>query len=285
MALQIHGFSALGNVIIEVGATSGSGNAQLSSTKSYVYNFGVTSQGAGLSINQISIAAGRNGSNNSDGITVELFRGFGGPAGVGNTLVSSTTFAHSTFTTQNQNYTLGLPSLTLDQGAYSIRVSSIATASYSFRDGLLRLGGTGIVSQSQWIQDSNTGGTAGTTITPQQGYVFADFSLPSGTSVDLGRFHVNASPQANVTMSNAAPATSNSVTESLVAAESGATGGGLVVSVPSPVTQGSSANIGIGLSSEAGERSGTVTLGFSSVQDGSNSTRIGGPEPVGSRSS
>jgi len=64
--MQMHGLAALGSVIIEVGATSGAGNAQLNSTKSYVYNFGVTSQGAGLSINQISIAAGRNGSNNSD---------------------------------------------------------------------------------------------------------------------------------------------------------------------------------------------------------------------------
>lgn len=179
---------------------------------------------------------------------------------------------------------MSLPeTLILNQGAWSVRLSSTTTTNYGFRDGLLGLGGAGIVSATQWIQDSNTGGTASTTFTPQAGFVVADYSLDS-TNINFGRFHVNASPVASVSAINAAPATSDNLTESLTIAQGELAGAALVNSISSSaITQGSSGQVSIGINPLVGAQSGSVELNFSSVQEGSSSIRTGDPLSLGSR--
>lgn len=279
--------TASGNqVLLEIGTAQGGANSQLSTAKSYTYNFGVTSSGSGVTLNQVILGVGRN-NNITDGITFELYSGFGGAAG-GNQLIASTTYAATTFIgTSVSAYTLNFPLVSLSQGAYSIRVTSntASNSSYFFRDGLLRLGGEGIVSEGQWIQDSNTGGTAGTSIVPQSGYILADHAVSSG-ALDLGRFHANsAGPSSTtLTLSNVAPATSNNVTESLAASVGTVSSAAQISGLgESPIVQGGTNNLTLGLSGGTGTVTGTVELNFNSVQQGSASTRSGGPVSVGSR--
>lgn len=141
-----------------------------------------------------------------------------------------------------------------------------------------------MVSSDQWIQDSNTGGTAGTSITPQQGYILADPSVTS-SGLNLGRYHVNgAVPTSAVTVSNSAPATSGNVTESLTVSQGSLSGGAQISGLPESVlSQGANRTITVGLDIGTGAQSGSVELTFNSVQEGSSSTRVGDPVSVGSR--
>jgi len=268
-----------GNVLMQIGATTG-GNNQLSSAKSYTYNFGITSAAAGLNLNQIILGIGRQGGV-TEGITIEIYPAFGGVAS-GQAPISTTFFAASTFSggASRTNYTLALPELNLAPGAYSIRVFSNtpSNASYAFTDGVLTLGGA--VSESQWIQDSNTGGTAGTSIAPAAGYVLADRAI-SNNNINLGRFHIgNGAQSAVATLTNSAPATSGSVTESLSVSQGTVTGGVSVSSLPTnPILQGGTHQIGVSLAAVAGDQTGSIQLNFASVKDGSNSTRSGN-DPV-----
>ena len=248
----------LGNVLMQIGATTG-GNNQLSSAKSYTYNFGITSAAAGLNLNQIVLGVGRqNGV--TEGITVEIYPAFGGAAS-GQAPISSTFFAANTFPgAQRTNYTLELPELNLAPGAYSIRITSNtpSNASYAFTDGLLTLGGA--VSESQWIQDSNTGGTAGTSIAPSAGYLLADRAV-STNDINLGRFHLgnSAAQSAVVTLTNSAPASSGNVTESLSVSQGAVSEALSLSSLPSnAILQGASYQVGISLSAVAGSQNGSV---------------------------
>ena len=267
---------------MEIG-TGGGANSQLGASKSYVYNFGITAAGDGLELDQIVLGIGRQNNVNAP-LVFEVFRGFGGNV-AGNELVKTFSFDQSAFSgASTSTCTLSLPeALTLNQGAYSVRLSSTTTTNYGFRDGLLGLGGAGIVSATQWIQDSNTGGTASTTLTPQAEFVLADYSLDN-TNINFGRFHVNTSPVASVSAINAAPATSDNVTESLTIAQGELSGAALVNSIPSSaINQGSSGQVSIGITPSVGAQSGTLQLNFSSVQEGSSLTRTGDPLSVGSR--
>ncbi|MGA0854234.1 MAG: hypothetical protein ACO3RK_05400, partial [Luteolibacter sp.] len=260
-------------------------NTKIDSSNSYTYNFGITSAAAGLSLSQLNMQIGK-APNQSQPIIVEVYRGFGGNA-VGNELIQTTELSPSSFTgTQTNAYTLNLSSaLSLAPGAYSVRIRSNATTttSYLFRDGLLALGG-GVVSENQWIQDSNTSGTAGTSIVPANGYILADHAS-STTSLDLGRYHANSSgASSSVTLSNSAPATTGSVTESLTVSQGSLTGNALASNLPgSYLTQGSNHAATVGISG-SGSQSGSVQLNFNSVKDGSNSIRAtSDPVSVGSR--
>lgn len=177
--------------------------------------------------------------------------------------------------------------LVLGQGAYSIRISTAASgtnSTYNFRPDILTLGNAGVtLDTSQWVQDSNTDGSAGNTLDPAGGYVLADASV-GATNVNIGRFHTGTSPSASVNVSNVAPASSGGVTESLSVAQGSVTGAASITSLPgSPLVQGAGQQVNIALTSAAGAQTGTVQLNFSSVKDGSNSTRTGSdPISVGS---
>jgi autotransporter-associated beta strand protein len=148
---------------------------------------------------------------------------------------------------------------------------------------LLSLGG-GAISESQWIQDSNTGGTAGTTFTPSAGYVLADHSS-SAASVNLGRYHINGTaPTSSLTLGNSAPATTGNVTESLVVSQGTLTGPATLTGLPeSHLVQGSTQGVTVGLTAAVGAQTGSVQLNFNSTQTGSSSARVGGDLSVGSR--
>lgn len=277
--------AASGDVSISLGTGTGA-NTKIDTSRSYTYNFGVTSAGAGLILDDVSMYVGI-AQNQTNPIIVEIFSGFGGNV-TGNTLLQTTSIPATTFTGTNKTLYPKIPlsaPLTLQAGAYSLRVSSAAatTAGYVYSDGALTLGGN-VVTQEKWIQDSNTTGTAGTTIAPAAGYVLADHSA-SASSVDLGRYHTGGSaPTSAVTLSNSAPATTGSVTESLVVAQGTLTGNAAISSLPgSHLTQGSTHQVSVGLSG-AGSQTGSVQLNFTSVKDGSSSIRAGtDPVAVGSR--
>ena len=182
------------NVLMSIGTATGA-NTKIDTANAYTYNFGITSSASGLNLSQISMQVGK-APNQSNPIIVQIYSGFGGNVG-GNQLIHTTELAASSFSgTSTSAYTLNLSSaLSLAPGAYSVRLTSAAstTTSYLFRDGLLALGG-GVVTQNQWIQDSNTSGSAGSTITPAAGYILADHKT-STESIDLGRYHASAAPR------------------------------------------------------------------------------------------
>jgi autotransporter-associated beta strand protein len=268
---------AQADVLMQIGASTGANN-KIDTSKSYTYNFGVTSKASGLNLNSIIMGVGKSNTI-TEGITVEIYSAFGGAAS-GTQPISTNLFAASAFSgTSVSNYTLNFPNLNLAPGPYSIRIFSNTPTnqSYAFRDGLLNLGGT--VTEEQWIQDSNTGGTAGTSITPSSGYVLAD-AATSTASVNIGRFHTNTSPSATLNVSNSAPASTGQVTESLTVAQGSVTGAASVLSLPgSHLAQGISQQVNVALTAAAGAQSGNIQLNFASVKDGSNSTRAGS-DPV-----
>lgn len=261
------------NVLMTVGSSTGA-NTKIDSANTYTYNFGITSAASGLNLSQFSLQLGRPSNQNSP-VILEVYSGFGGNTG-GNQLIHTTEFAASSFSGQNiSSYTVNLSSaLSLAPGAYSVRIRSDAatSSSYSFKNGLLALGG-GVVTESQWIQDSNTSGNATTSITPQAGYILADHTA-STSSINLGRYHASGSaPTSVVTLTNSAPATTGSLTESLTVAQGTLTGSAQLSGLPgSYLTQGASQGVTVGISG-SGTQSGSVQLNFSSVKDGSSSAR------------
>jgi autotransporter-associated beta strand protein len=272
------------NVLMSVGTATGA-NTKIDTANTYTYNFGITSAASGLNLSQFSLQLGRPNNQNNP-VILEVYSGFGGNVG-GNQLIHTTQFAASSFSGQSiSSYTVNLSSaLSLAPGAYSVRIRSDAAtnSSYSFKNGLLSLGG-GVVTESQWIQDSNTSGSASTSITPAAGYVLADHTA-STSSINLGRYHASGTaPTSVVTLSNNAPATTGNLTESLTVAQGTLTGSAQVSGLPgSYLMQGASQGATVGISG-SGTQSGSVQLNFNSVKDGSNSTRAtSGAVSVGSR--
>ena len=269
---------------IEIGKINGSGAQTLNNTNSFAFNFGVTSSAGTLNLSNIRLALSR-GNSTTAPVIIEIFSGLGGTG----TLLRRVEIAASSVNQGSMTYSpvsLGDP-LSLQQGGYSVRVSTQASgtgATYSFRPDVLTIGDTqGVTLGSGWIQDNNTTGTAGNTLTPATGYVLADHAFSTST-VNLGRFHTGGTG-ATTTLSynNAAPATTGNVTESLTVSHS-ATGNAIVTTIPSTHTvQGGSNNITLGVTNAAGAQNGTVQLNFNSVQTGSSSSRVGDPQSVGSR--
>ncbi len=276
---------AQGQVNIDIGATSGSASVPLTSASSFTYNFGVTASAGTLTMTQVRVAIAR-GQNTTAPVTIEIFSGLGGTG----TLLRTVNIPASVVSNGNMLFTdlplgAGLP---LAQGAYSVKISTTASgnnADYSMRSGVLTLSGSDSVTlnTSQWIQDNNTTGTAGSTLAPSAGYVLADHTVSSST-VNLGRFHTGGSGStSSVSYNNVAPATTGNVTESLTVS-SITTGSAVVTNVPATYTvQGGSNNVTLGVTNAAGAQSGTVQLNFNSTQTGSNSTRTGTAQSVGSR--
>lgn len=279
---------AWGQVIIDIGATSGSGSVAFNSTNSFTYNFGVTSAANSLTMTNVRVALSK-GNNAIAPLVVQIFSGLGGTGTLLRTVEIPAATIASGGNMQFYNLALG-QGLALGPGAYSVRLSTTATggntSEYNIRNGLLALTGSDSVTlnTSQWVQDSNTTGTAGNTLTPQQGYILADHGV-STQSVNLGRFHTGGSGSTtSFNYSNVAPASSNNTTESLTVASTSTTGAASVSNVPTSFTvRGNSSNVTLGVANQAGLQTGTVQLNFNSVTDGSSSTRTGGPQSVGSR--
>lgn len=223
---------------------------------------------------------------------MQIYSGLGGTGTLLRTVTIPASSITSTAPVTYGNISLGSP-LALAQGAYSIKISAPNTGTannqtYTIRQGNLKLGSTSSGSitalpSSQWVEDNNTTGTAGSTLAPAAGYVLADHSVSTST-VNLGRFHTGGSaPTSSVSYNNVAPATTGNVTESLTVSSS-TTGSAVVTNVPTTHTvQGGSNNVTLGVTNAAGAQSGTVQLNFNSTQTGSNSTRTGTAQSVGSR--
>lgn len=273
-----------GDLNIEIGKSSGSGSVSLTSANSFSYNFGVTSAAGALTMSNIKLSLSRD-VNASQPVVVQIFSGLGGTG----TLLRTVQIAPSAVNQGSMTYlTVSLgEALSLGQGAYSVKVSTAASgsnATYNFRSNALTLGDAqGVtLNTSQWIQDNNTTGTAGSTLAPSAGYVLADRSV-SASTLNLGRFHTGGTgATTSISYNNVAPATTGNVTESLTVSQT-TTGNAVVTSIPTTHTvQGGSNNITLGVTNAAGVQSGTVQLNFNSVQTGSNSTRSGGAVSVGS---
>lgn len=166
--------------------------------------------------------------------------------------------------------------LVLAAGGYSIKLTTANTGNYFIKDGALTLkgGGGATLSNTLWVQDSNTDGTATNTLSSSTP-VLADPRF-SSRNVNFGNFRVGAVLSQNVTLSNAALSTSNNLTESLVV--SGATGTNGAAQLPtfSWLNQGQSAVGSFSMSSaSAGVVTGSVNFNFQSVKGDSASTTTG----------
>jgi autotransporter-associated beta strand protein len=261
-------------VNLEIGKVSGGGSSALNSSSAYVFNFGVTSTGDEMKMSNIKLALSKDNSATLP-VIVEIYSGLGATG----TLLRTVSIPASLISTGSMGYiavSVGDP-LFLTQGAYSVKISTTASANnqtYNFRPAVATLGdnaGT-TLDTSFWLQDSNTTGTAGSTLTPQDGYILADATVNT-TTIQLGRFHTNSNPSTSVSVMNAAPASTGNVTESLIISQGTATGASVSSLPGSHIVQGNSDQVGIALSAIAGVQSASVQLNFSSVKDGSNSSR------------
>lgn len=165
--------TAFGNVSIEIGKTTGSGSASLTAA---TFNFGVTSAAQQISISNLKVALAR-GQSATQPVIIEIFDGLGGTGTVVQRLeIPANSISQGNMTYQTLSF--GEPFI-LGQGAYSVRISTSAPAGnsgYTFRPAILTLGDSGGVTlnTSQWIQDNNDTGTAGSTLAPVDGYILAD---------------------------------------------------------------------------------------------------------------
>jgi autotransporter-associated beta strand protein len=261
---------------LTVGSSSGTGKSDLDASHYYTYNFGVTTSGAGdYQLDTIKVIVDR-GQNTTAPITVTLYSGAGA---TGSVLATATLPAASVSASGSQTATIAFGSGTiLTAGVYSFRVSTTAqpgNTAYGFRNdtaATLVLTSSGVtVASSDWIQDSNSTGNATTTLTVSSP-VRAEASL-SSISVDLGRYHVGASPTQNLTLTNSALITSS--TEGLrssgltagAASLTGLTGSDLAAQATDDFT------VGLSIAS-AGTQNGTVTLSFNSVATGGSLTAL-----------
>lgn len=266
--------------LIQVGSQTG---AQIffNNTLTRTYNFGITSSGAGLDLTQVDVnlKGQANSVNNISPALVTIYDALGG---TGNVLATGSISALSltgqfSFRNVTLNSTLLLPS-----GYYSLKMTTQNVADYYLKNGPLQLTGTSgaLLSSNLWVQDSNTDGTAGTTLVTS-GTVLATWS--TGTNaVRFGNYRVisGGTITSSIALANTALATSNNKTQALAA--TGTTAGNLsLVGLPSPyLSQGQSQDFTVGLGmSPTGPTSGTATLGFSSVTGTSATT---GTTAVGS---
>ncbi|MGA0112141.1 MAG: beta strand repeat-containing protein, partial [Chthoniobacterales bacterium] len=254
-----------------------------------IYNFGVTTSGGTETVvlSNVLVSAKRSGGTTGNW-TVELYNGFGGTG----SLLTSAFATNSVFgTTDFSTFTLGLTNpVSLTAGAYSIKLVSQATGvgnnqMYLKESKLLLTDSTNItntVSSVYWVEDVNTTGTAGTNIAPSDGYVLADYQV-STTNVNFGNYRIGATLATNVLLTNTAFATTNNVSESLTTSTSAsnqATVSGLGTNF---LARGATTNFTAGLSTaNAGTNSGVITLNYSSVTNGSASTR-GAATNIGSQ--
>lgn len=269
------------NIIFGVGQSTGS-NRSFTASLPITYNFGVTDAGAaaGLSAIQFRFTANR-GNNATAPVIFTIYDGLGATGNViATTSIPATAFGASFVTVDS---TLSAP-VTLPAGAFSIQLTTDSAGSgadtWLWKDGPLRLlssSGTDL-GRFLYVGDSNTTGTAGTTLTAATG-VLAQPSL-AAQSVSFGNFRVGSSLSQIVWLSNNNLPTANNYSEALATA-SVTTGSASISGVPtaaSPLNQGFAAELTVGLASGvAGPTSGSIDLTFSSVKGSSDSP---GPFPT-----
>ncbi len=273
---------------ILISSNSGSGLINLGSSSPLTFNFGITTAGAeqGLAFTNIGVYMNR-GSQATQPFTVEIFDGLGATGSV----VTSYTIA-ATNVTQGTTALFNLllsNSIVLTNGNYSLRLSTTAPAGntgFGLRQGSLNLldSGGSVLPTTLWVADTNSTGTAGTNI--QAAFVLADYQV-STTNVSFGNYRVGSTLTTNVTLANTAPpavnATNGNVAEQLsttATSSNAAVVSGLSTNL---LAQASTTNFTVGLSSASvGANIGTVALNYSSLTNGTASSRAGGPTNVGS---
>ena len=280
------------NVYMAVGQSSGSGNLTVSSVNSLRYNFGVTEQGgsAGLSAVQVDFTVDR-GQQTTDPVVFTVYDGLGGSLGTGS-VVSTTSVPAATFSAASFNpatVLLAAP-LSLASGYYSLEITTNSPGTsndkYQIKDGVFRLTDTtgSALSGLYFVEDSNSTGSAGTTLTAASG-VLAQPVL-STTSVAFGNFRLGDTLSQAVTLTNDNLATDNNYSEALAGTLSAFTGGATLGGIPSeasPVAQGANTSLTVGLpSATAGPVTGSLDLAFTSEQGSSASpgpfgTAVGAP--------
>lgn len=257
---------------ITVGAQTG---AQIffNSTLVRTYNFGITTAGADSSLTISTLEVNLKGGNTQSNVApvvVEIWSGLGGTG----TLLSSVTLAASSLSSQFEYKVLTLSTpLVLQSGGYSVRMTTTNANNYFLKDGTLTLkgGGGATLSNTLWVQDNNTDGTAGSTLgssTP----VLADPRFSTRT-INFGNYRVGSTLSQSVTLSNAALATSNNITESLTVTGATNTNGSAQLPTFNWLNQGQNATGTFSMSSAvAGANSGSVNFSFQSVKGDSAST-------------
>lgn len=260
---------------ITVGSQTG---AQIffNNTLSRFYNFGITTAGADstLTVSTLEVnLKGGNAASNVQPVTVEIWSGLGGTGSV----LRTVTFDASLLTNQFEFKVLTLSTpLVLAAGGYSIKLTTANTGNYFIKDGALTLkgGGGATLSNTLWVQDSNTDGTATNTLSSSTP-VLADPRF-SSRNINFGNFRVGDTLSQNVTLSNAALATANNITESLAVSGKVETNGAAQLPAFSWINQGGSQTAAISMSSaSAGAVSGSVNFNFQSVKGDSASTTTG----------
>ena len=265
--------SALQAQQIQVGTQSGA-NIKLPAGTDRIYNFGITNAGAGetgFALSSLVVyVQGNNSSSNLQPIVLEIYSGLGGTG----TLLTTANLDASRLTGQFAAYTVSFNTLNLAAGGYSVVLSTTNTVDYSFKSGALNLTDNSgvLLSSGNWIQDSNTTGTA-TASLQSSSNVLAEAALGT-TSVNFGNFRLGATKTQSVSLTNAALATSNNVTEELSVTSSSANAPATVSGLPAgSLAQGASTNFTVALNTAtAGVRNGTVTLNYGSVKGSSAST-------------
>lgn len=276
---------------IQISASSGSGVNTLETNVARTYNFGITTLGAdqNLVFTNIGIYMNR-GNSTTLPFTVTLFSGLGG---TGTAMTNYSIAATNIGQGQTALFNLLLTNtITLSNGNYSVQLTTDApagsTTSYGLRQGSLKLfnsAGTSPLPTTSWVEDTNGLGTAGTNI--QAAFVLADYRVTS-TNVNLGSYRLGSTLTTNVTLSNNAPpgvnATNGNVTEQLSAlatASNSATVSGLATNL---LARAATTNFTVGLStSTVGPNSGTVSLAYTSLTNGTASSRAGGATNIGSQ--
>ncbi len=268
---------------IQVGAQTG---AQIffNNTLVRTYNFGITTDGAssGLTLGSVDLYfKGNTTQSTTNPVVINIYNGFGGTG----TLIGTGTLAATNIPIVFQATTINLNSpISLTSGAYSVVCTTANAADYYIKStSLTLLNAQGVtLTPNLWVQDTNSSGTAGTNISAA--YVLADYQV-SKTNVNFGNYRVGSAVSTNVVLTNTAFATTNNVSEKLstvATASNAATVSSLNTNL---VAQGITTNFTVGLSTASvGTNSGTVSLAYSSLTNGTASTRTGGATNVGSQS-
>lgn len=277
---------------ILMSSNSGSGLLGLGSGSPLTYNFGITTAGAeqGLAFTNIGVYINR-GSRATESFTVQIFNGLGGATG-GNTLLTNYSVAASNI---NQG-SLALFNLLLTNsilftnGNYSLQLSTEAASGntgFNLRQGTLSLVSSdgSPLPTSLWVEDTNATGTAGTNI--QAAFVLADYQVTT-TNVNFGNYRVGTELTTNVTLTNTAPpavnSTNGNVAEQLSAVASASNAATVTGLSTDLLARAATTNFSVGLSTaNVGTNSGTVSLAYTSLTNGTASSRAGGATNVGSQ--
>ena len=240
------------------------------------FNIGVTNAGAteNISVANVVLEMDR-GQGTTAPVVVQFFGGLGGTG----SLLASNTVAASEIGTAFAVATFSLGSnVLMPAGGYSVRLSTtssgVGSDVYQFKAGAMQLvtSSNSLLPTSWWVEDTNTTGTAGTSLMAS-GTVFAQYVL-SSTAVNFGNYRLGATLTSQVGLVNNALATGNNVTQALAA--SGSTTGGVnsLTGLPSPyLSVNGTSNLTVGMTSAvAGPNSGNALLSFQSVSGTSATT-------------